>query len=204
METKYKELIERVRLIDLAAAEYLEDDARNLSDFQPHEDLGSIMVWDKTPQGLRYWRNIADTLDKTSWKAREQARMDNGIYEPVNLAGDDLDRFLHVSLLNPDMVAYTKNDEKGQADIQTKTTLEAYIRKFRLETTGHVPSKNHAQPKVVIEVRGGVITSVISDSDLDIRLVDYNTPENGDPTLGRTFDDGSFISELIASGRKVY
>lgn len=135
METEYKELIERVRLIDPAAAEYLEGDDVRKRNFLPHENLSSVMVWSETPQGHRYWSNIDSALAKTpppDWKSREQGRMDNGIYEPVNLAGDDPDRFLHVSLLNPDMVAYTKNAEKGQADIQTKTTLEKYIRKFGL------------------------------------------------------------------------
>lgn len=143
METKYKELIERVRLIDPAAAEYLEGDARKQGDFQPRRNLGSLMIWDKTPQGHDYWSNINLLLQGTpplNWKAREQARIDNGTYEPVNLRGDDPDRFLHVSLLNPDMVAYTKNDEKGQADIQTRTTLEKYIHKFGLGVPGHVPS----------------------------------------------------------------
>lgn len=71
---------------------------------------------------------------ENQWKAREQARMDNGTYDPVSLRGDGPDRFLHVSLVDPCMVAYTKNEEKGMADIQTRTTLEAYCKKFGLET----------------------------------------------------------------------
>lgn len=68
------------------------------------------------------------------WKTREQARMDNGTYDPVNLRGDNPDRFLHISLVDPCMVAYTMNDEKGMADIQTRTSLEKYCKKFGLET----------------------------------------------------------------------
>lgn len=78
--------------------------------------------------------------DYKDWKAREQAYMNSGIYESVNLAGDDPNRFLHVSLLDPNMVAYTKNDEKGQADIQTRTTLKKYMHKFGLECMECAPS----------------------------------------------------------------
>lgn len=150
MENEYKELIERVRLIDPAAAEYLESDDIKNCNFIPHGNLGSVMIWSETPQGFQYWSNIASIRANTpslDWKSREQGRMGNGTYEPVNLVGDDPDRFLHVSLLNPAMVAYTKDSEKGQADIQTRTTLEGYIRKYGLETTGHVPSEGeHHEP----------------------------------------------------------
>lgn len=137
-----------------------------------------------------------------NWKDREQNRMNNGIYEPVNLVGDDPNRFLHISLVDPCKVAYTANDEKGIADIQTRTTLEKYCKKFGLETTGHVPKVKKV--RVVIEVRGGVVTAVIADGELDVRLVDYDSPESGDPTLGYMFNDGSFISDLIMSGKEVY
>lgn len=162
MNTEYKELIERVRLIDPAAAEYLEGDARKLGDFQPHENLISVMFWGDTPQGHEYWSGINQKLSgqNLEWKHREQGRMDNGIYDPVSLRGDDPDRFLHMSLVDPCMVAYTKDEMNGAADIQTRTTLERYIRKFGLETTGHVPSDSLREEKLEVALVEALIIIV--------------------------------------------
>lgn len=70
--------------------------------------------------------------DKPVWMVREQCRMDSGEYTAITLHGDDPLHFLHVSTDDSTMVAYTKNAEKGAADVQTRTTLQAYKDKFGL------------------------------------------------------------------------
>ena len=67
------------------------------------------------------------------WQDREFTRMHNGTYTAVDVPGDDPHRFLHQSLDGTGRVAYTKDDAKGAADIQTVTTLEAYREKYGLE-----------------------------------------------------------------------
>lgn len=74
--------------------------------------------------------------DENFWAVREQCRMLSGEYNAIFIPNDDLDRFLHVSTDNPDMVAYTKDVDKGRADIQTRTTLAAYCTKFGLQEPG--------------------------------------------------------------------
>lgn len=66
------------------------------------------------------------------WQLREQCRIAAGMYVTVSIAGDDTLRFLHKSTAQPGMVAYTKNASKGEQDLQTVTTLEAYREKFGL------------------------------------------------------------------------
>ena len=76
--------------------------------------------------------DIADITDENFWKVRELARFLSDQCKPVFLAGDEKIRFLHVSIDDPDKVAYTKDADKGRQDIQTRTTLEAYKAKFGL------------------------------------------------------------------------
>jgi len=76
---------------------------------------------------------VAFLNDDDFWIAREHARILSEEYNPVRIEGDDPLRFLHVSVDNPDMVAYTKDAEHGRADIQTRTTMPKYCEKFGLE-----------------------------------------------------------------------
>lgn len=71
--------------------------------------------------------------DENVWLIREQCRM-HRFYTPIRITGDNALRFLHVSREDPSKVAYTANDEKGRADIQTRTTLKKYTHKFDLNT----------------------------------------------------------------------
>ncbi|MGB8348308.1 MAG: hypothetical protein WCD86_25725 [Ktedonobacteraceae bacterium] len=76
---------------------------------------------------------LAGNNDTNFWATREQCRITNGEYSPITIEGDDPLRFLHVSADDPNKVAYTKDADKGRADIQTRTTLSAYCEKFGLQ-----------------------------------------------------------------------
>lgn len=51
--------------------------------------------------------------------------------------------------------------------------------------------------KVVIEVKGGYVVAVLSGIDLDVRIVDYDNQEDGDPVLGRMFSDDTFVGDFM-------
>jgi len=63
-ETGFKDLVERVRRIDPAAAEYLDGyDIKNCEcNFHEDHSLDCVMMWDETPQGHGYWSDISRKL----------------------------------------------------------------------------------------------------------------------------------------------
>lgn len=62
-ELEYQELIEKVALIDEAAAEYMQGPMRKIESFTPCGDLWDVVIWNYTAQGTDYWYNIACELD---------------------------------------------------------------------------------------------------------------------------------------------
>lgn len=66
------------------------------------------------------------------WQVREQLRMNSNPSRWIDVANDNPLRFLHQSEDDPTKVAYTNNGDKGQQDIQTRTTLAAYCQRFEL------------------------------------------------------------------------
>jgi hypothetical protein len=63
-ELDYENLIERVRQLDPAAAEYLEGPAKEMSDFSYTGNLWDAFTWDDSIQGHTYWQKIAEALDR--------------------------------------------------------------------------------------------------------------------------------------------
>jgi hypothetical protein len=61
---EYLELVERVRVIDEDAADYMLDDARALKDFEPLCNLAYVFTWADSPQGHDYWSEISRKLRK--------------------------------------------------------------------------------------------------------------------------------------------
>jgi len=90
-------------------------------------------------------------VDSNLWMIREQCRINSGEYTPIKVEGDDLTHFLHVSADDPGKVAYTKDADKGRADIQTRTTLAKYCEKFELDiSTASTPQPTPAQQEPVV------------------------------------------------------
>jgi hypothetical protein len=61
-EEAYQELIERVRVLDAEAAEYLETKARSSDSHVLTNMLSGSFIWDRTPQGHAYWDAIDEKL----------------------------------------------------------------------------------------------------------------------------------------------
>lgn len=106
-------------------------------------------------------RNIMGlpVTEENVWLIREQCRM-HDFYTRIKIDGDNPLRFLHASREDVTKVAYTVNDEKGQADIQTKTTIEKYMCKFGL-------GMNKAQKIVAENYCGGELNSLHVMQTLD-------------------------------------
>jgi hypothetical protein len=61
---KYLDLVERVSRIDKDAAEYILNRApTECKPFNYVSELGGAFVWDKTPQGQKYWQEINRKLE---------------------------------------------------------------------------------------------------------------------------------------------
>lgn len=68
---------------------------------------------------------------EADWRDREMIRLDRGIYRKVpDFFPSKSDHYVHVSVTNPQLIAYTQNDEKGRADIQTPMKPGKYLKKF--------------------------------------------------------------------------
>jgi len=61
-EEAYQELIERVRMLDAEAAEYLDTKACVLNGRVLTNVLACSFIWDCTPQGQAYWEAIDEKL----------------------------------------------------------------------------------------------------------------------------------------------
>jgi hypothetical protein len=75
-------------------------------------------------------------LDPGAWMEREARRMVDGTYKPLPISDALMDKlhvpthFVHLSSLNPSMVAYTKDANMGAKDRQTRVTIETYLARF--------------------------------------------------------------------------
>lgn len=74
------------------------------------------------------------------WRLREQVRMRDGSYKPVPWAKElpaIKDHYAHISLTNPDMLAFTETEAKGERDIQTQIKPGRYLARFYPELAPH-------------------------------------------------------------------
>lgn len=82
---------------------------------------------------------LADRIEASlTWKKREAQRMTDGTYTPLPWAEEpwfkarhaELMHFAHVSLDDPGKIAYTRGDEEGQRDIQTRVNAGRYLHTY--------------------------------------------------------------------------
>jgi len=80
-----------------------------------------------------------------NWKVREIARFKTGYYKPVPwyahekwqemlMKNEDLLlHFVHISKEDHECLSYTKNEENGEKDIQTKISADSWLEKYTKE-----------------------------------------------------------------------
>ncbi|RZN30499.1 hypothetical protein CWO90_20395 [Bradyrhizobium sp. Leo121] len=75
----------------------------------------------------------------TNWRAREQARFDDGSYEPLPWINErwwrdnvdfHRDHFAHVSTDQPGKIAFTESEQRGATDTQTRMKAGKYLTRF--------------------------------------------------------------------------
>lgn len=74
------------------------------------------------------------------WRLREQLRMHDGTYKPVPWVTELTaipDHYAHISLTNPDLLAFTETEAKGERDIQTQIKPGRYLARFYPELAPH-------------------------------------------------------------------
>lgn len=74
------------------------------------------------------------------WRIREQGRLITGYYKPVPWSAmlDPIDdHYVHMSLENPMLIAYTRNDSKGEQDLQTTMKPGRYLAQFYPSLASH-------------------------------------------------------------------
>ena len=125
--------------------------ARPYSVYAPYAHEGN---WGTLPLVLRPWFGEKDVRiherDKwqvrkistdTNWRQEQHARFASGRYKPVPwmdqpewqewIKGEpQCDHFVHIAVDDGECIAYTKNVEAGELDIQTRTTPAKYFKKF--------------------------------------------------------------------------
>ena len=107
------------------AKEFVDQNAERLNDLFP----GGVKWVPK-----RYTSPDADA----SWKKREKTRMENGTYTrvlPSLEAYCKPEHFVHMSRRNPDQLAYTRNSENGNRDVQSPISVVGYLEAYAPSVT---------------------------------------------------------------------
>ncbi len=75
---------------------------------------------------------VSSDLDRVVWHAREKERFTDGKYFPVPWSDHDrcYEHFAHLSIETAGLVAYTKTDEHGVSDRQTRVKPGKYLQEF--------------------------------------------------------------------------
>ncbi|BCJ91815.1 hypothetical protein IZ6_25500 [Terrihabitans soli] len=106
------------------------------------DDAGQVMTFENGSKAADHARLLGGKHQprpvkaEVDWRSREQARFDSGHYVKVPWVGENWfdgkypDHFVHVSVENSGMVAYTESDEKGAADRQNQVRVGRYLERF--------------------------------------------------------------------------
>jgi hypothetical protein len=75
---------------------------------------------------------VASYDERATWRGRERGRFNDGTYAHVPWQSQDEqpDHYAHVSIVDPGYVAYTKDDEHGISDRQTRVRPGRYLEQF--------------------------------------------------------------------------
>lgn len=81
---------------------------------------------------LEQFRHDCYTIELvTEWRQREKARLSMSVYRAApGWFPSKPEHFVHVSQNNPLLLAYTQNETKGEADIQTPIKPGKYLKKY--------------------------------------------------------------------------
>jgi hypothetical protein len=116
----------------------------------------------------------------TSWMAREAKRLVDHTYRPLPIPKDLYDKlprdhFVHLSSVNPIMVAFTKNPMMGAKDRQTRLDLRSYLKTYATNLTPLEKelivtdiANGHDQSHVLFAITSDEIVKVYTNYDRSI------------------------------------
>jgi hypothetical protein len=120
-------------------------------------------AWDR----LYRWVLPTSAMDHTlPWPLREQARLLDGTYKTVPWAGElpvIEDHYAHMSLTNPEMLAFTETAAKGERDVQTQIKPGRYLARFYPELASHKVRDLSAAIARIVELKFAVTADEIED-----------------------------------------
>jgi hypothetical protein len=75
---------------------------------------------------------VPDDVERNAWRQREADRFNSGVYFHVPWSDADVhpDHYAHLSTVNAGLVAYTKSEEHGTTDRQTRVKPGKYLEEF--------------------------------------------------------------------------
>lgn len=144
---------------------------------------------------------LPDWADKPAWELREIGRLKYGEYMPVPWA-DDLDpipgHYVHCSLNQKGMVAFTENEAKGKADRQTEIRPGRYLARFYPDLQKTDPDKVREWASTV-DGAGELLFAKTAD---EIEEVYTNTTEGAGSCMSKPADcyDSSVHPARIYAG----
>ncbi len=121
------------RLINLSTGEYLSNERSNLSFEDGRKAARAAKIASAVLQAKVQPRKVAVGGDE-NWRERELGRLNSGEYVPLldKLRYWSLryypDHYAHNAKKKPELIAYTKDDEKGRADKQSLVSIETYVK----------------------------------------------------------------------------
>jgi hypothetical protein len=124
-------------VLNLSTGDFLKNDDGSVRAFISG-DTASIVANAMSEQSGLKWqvrKMIERQVAESDWRTRERSRFSSGFYvSPVWFQSVNfiipVDHFVHVSREDKILLAYTKNDEKGLADIQTKISVVGYLTQY--------------------------------------------------------------------------
>lgn len=168
-------------------------------------DYGKLL---SDANGCRYSPRPAPVGDK-NWRERELARFESGQYKVVEVfkrrgLQPIKDHFVHVSTDDNLLLAYTKNEEKGLGDVQTKASVTGYLETF-------YPSLRRKEIEEIVDehemdfFKGEVLFATTPD-EIEHVYTNVNVSENSAVvnscmrSLGAYFTDNTHPTRVYGSG----
>lgn len=140
----------RARLVseDLSDASFMLVEMKGPDATPVYDHAGQLMKFKTGGEADAAARSLSDDLgvkiqprriNDKNWKIREATRMKDGTYQPLpwadqkwwgELANIHSDHYPHVSIQKTALIAFTEDDTKGSADVQTPLKPGRYLERF--------------------------------------------------------------------------
>lgn len=149
-------------------------------------------------------RRISENVD---WRARERAKFESSEYAPLPDYFAPLeinpDHFLHVSKDKPELLAYTKNESKGRANIQSRITLAGYLDTYHAGISRTIRAMvKEAHAATTLEPDG--LKFATTPDEIERVYTNYDSTHHAVAGSCMRYDTGEFRTSLPFHPTRVY